>query len=333
MKKYKKRIIWVVLIIAVAGGGFWYFKGRPKKVEYTTSIAERGTLAETVAVTGEVTAVNQSDLSFKSSGTVGEVLVNIGDKVTIGDRLATLDPSILEEQLREAKADLANQKNTLASMEHKPSTYKFFQKEAQKEVIKKAEAALAAVRRQFEELNIISPMDGVVVKRLVDPGENAVMNSPILSVADISELELKANVPESDIVKVSLNQTAQITFDAFSTEEKFEARVTEIEPASTVIQDVVYYKVKLKLNDVDSRLKVGMSSDVDIRTAEKKDVIMIPLRAVKTEGDKKYVEILKDEKNNIIEKVFIVTGLSGDEGMVEVVSGLKGGEKVITLTK
>jgi RND family efflux transporter MFP subunit len=172
-----------------------------------------------------------------------------------------------------------------------------------------------------------------VVRREVDPGENAVANAIVISVADIGDLELEANVPESDIVKVALDQSAEVTFDAFSLDEKFEAKVTNIEPASTVIQDVVYYKVKFKLADPDDRLKVGMSSDIDIRIFEKDNVVMVPARAIKSEGNRKYVDVLKDEKNNIVDKIFITTGLAGDEGMTEITTGLSGGEKIITLEK
>jgi multidrug efflux pump subunit AcrA (membrane-fusion protein) len=74
-----------------------------------------------------------------------------------------------------------------------------------------------------------------------------------------------------------------------------------------------------------------MSVDVNVKTAEKKNVVMIPIRAVKIEGAKEYVEILKEK--NITEKIFVITGLRGDDGMVEISSGLSGEENVITLTK
>jgi multidrug efflux pump subunit AcrA (membrane-fusion protein) len=74
-----------------------------------------------------------------------------------------------------------------------------------------------------------------------------------------------------------------------------------------------------------------MSADVDIKTDERKNIFSIPMRAVKNENGRKYVEILKDEKQGITEKADVTTGMEGDDGMVEIKSGLKGGEKVITL--
>jgi HlyD family secretion protein len=333
MAKYKKRIIWIVILILAIIGGYSYYKSRQPKTQYTTMTAEKGNLFQTVSVTGDLKSVNQYDLSFKSSGAVADVYFKVGDNVNQNDKLATLNPSTLEEQLNQAKADLKSQKDELQTMKKNPKTYGYFQKQGQREVIKKGEEAVAAIYRQFDELNIYSPISGTVIKREIDPGENATMNSPVISVAEIDNLDIESNVPESDITKVKVGQKASITFDAFSSEEKFEAEISEIEPASTVIQDVVYYKVKLKLVNIDPRLKIGMSNDIDIHTAEKDNIVIIPLRAVKTDGDKKYVEILKDEKNNLTDKIYITTGLSGDDGMVEATSGLSGGEKVITLTK
>lgn len=76
-----------------------------------------------------------------------------------------------------------------------------------------------------------------------------------------------------------------------------------------------------------------MSADLDIKTASKDNVVYIPERAIKDENGQKYAEILKDEKNNIIEKVNVKTGMKGDDGMIEITSGLSGGEKVVTFTK
>lgn len=139
---------------------------------------------------------------------------------------------------------------------------------------------------------------------------------------------IESNIPESDIVKIVLGDKAEITFDALNPDDIFQAEVVQIDTDATVIQDVVYYRVKLRLGDVDKRLKPGMNANIDIKTAEKNDVIMIPSRAIKTEGNKKYVEILKEGEE--LEKVFVQTGLEGDEGMVEIASGLEGGEKVVT---
>jgi len=146
-------------------------------------------------------------------------------------------------------------------------------------------------------------------------------------IADDKELLIEANVPESDIVDLSVGQKATVSLDAFPSEEKLEAELIEIEPASTLIQDVIYYRIKLKLSNEDNRLKIGMSVNADISVQEKKDVISVPLRSVAGEGNDKYVEVLKE--GNQIERKKVKTGLVGDEGKVEITEGLSGGEKII----
>jgi multidrug efflux pump subunit AcrA (membrane-fusion protein) len=127
---------------------------------------------------------------------------------------------------------------------------------------------------------------------------------------------------------LQIGQKANITFDAFSPDEIFSATVSEIDPASTVIQDVVYYRIKLMLDNLDPRLKAGMSANIDIRPAEKDNVLTIPVRAIKDEDSGKFVDVL--QADNTTKHVKVTTGLAGDEGMVEVTSGLNGGEKVVT---
>ncbi|MFA5777279.1 MAG: efflux RND transporter periplasmic adaptor subunit [Parcubacteria group bacterium] len=331
MKKWKKRTIWVVIVLALISGGIFYFSSKKTSTTYITEEAGRIDVKQTVSVTGEINPENIIDLGFKTSGIVKEMNVNVGDTVEKGQRLSKVDPSTLLAELEASNQDIEYYDETYDYMKDNKSTYEKEQREAQKALIRKAEALNRAARIKIGETYIYSPIAGTIIKRNADLGEIAIFNSTILTVAE-GEMEIKSDVPESDIIKVSLGQKADISFDAFPSDVKFEANIIKIEPASTVIQDVVYYKVKLRLDNVDERIKPGMSCDVDIKTAEKKNVIAIPLRAVKTEGDKKYVEVLKDEKNNITEKVFVATGLEGDDGIVEISSGLKGGEKVITLT-
>jgi RND family efflux transporter MFP subunit len=331
MAKWKKRTIWIIILLVLIGGGVYYFMNKDSKSQYTTEAAKKMDVFQTVSVTGTINPENIVNLAFKTSGIVKEMNVAVGDEVKKGQRLAKVDPSTLLEELEASKQDIEYQDETYDHMKENKSTYESEQREAQEALVRKAEALNRAAGIKIGETYIYSPIAGTIIKKNVDLGEIAVFNATVLTVAE-GDMEIETNVPESDIIKVSLGQKANISFDAFPVDVKFEANIFEIEPASTVIQDVVYYKVKLRLDNIDSRLKAGMSCDVDIKTAEKKNVIAIPLRAVKTEGEKKYVEILKDEKNNITEKVFVTTGLEGDDGIVEIISGLTGGESIITLT-
>jgi HlyD family secretion protein len=337
MFKKKKTYIILIIILFVAGG-IWYSKSKKPKVEYTVSTASKGTLSQTVSVTGKTASPHEVELSFKTSGIIQELNVDIGDEVKRGQIIAVIDKGTLYSELKQARFEVTAQKQTLANMKREGNAYKIEQINAQRAEIRKAEAGVSGVLAQFKDTVLYSPMDGVVIHRNGEIGEtitanSAASNTPVVTVAQEGELEVKADVPESDIVKIALGQKADITMDAFPAADVFQGEVIDVEPASTVIQEVVYYKVKLRITNYDPRIKNGMSADLDIKTASKDNVVSIPERATKNDNGQKYVEILKDEKNNVIERANIKTGMKGDDGMIEVTSGLKGGEKIITFTK
>ncbi|MCX6763911.1 MAG: efflux RND transporter periplasmic adaptor subunit [Candidatus Moranbacteria bacterium] len=328
----RKIIIIVVIILAVIIGGYFYLQSKKPKTEIATAEVSRGDLAQTVSVTGTLYREEEADLAFKSSGWIKEILVDKGDKVKKGQRLTRLDQSTIVSDLRQAEYEIRVQKRNLANFKRRNDTYNREQEDAQRQTIKKYEEARREILIQLNDLNLYSPIDGEIIRRNFDVGEMATAGSAVLTVAN-GELIIESKVPESDIVKVKIGQKAAVDFDALTQEEKFEAEIYEIDPASTVVQDVVYYKIRLKLAKIDERWKSGMSANMDIQTAKKSNVLMVPSRAVKINGGK-YVEILKDEKNQITEKVKVETGLEGDDGMVEITAGnLKAGDKVVTFIK
>ena len=256
----------------------------------------------------------------------------MGDKVKEDEVVAVLDREELNYEVNQARADLEAQKKSLALMKRKKDNYTHEQLDIQREAVKKSEANLSISLKKIDETILRAPIAGTIIKKNVNnSGENVIANETIFLIADNEELLIEANVPESDIVDLSVGQKATVSLDAFSSEEKLEAELIEIEPASTTIQDVIYYKIKLKLSVKDDRLKIGMSVDADISVQEKKDVISVPLRSVAGEGADKYVEVLKE--GNQAERIKVKTGLSGDERKIEITEGLLGGEKIIISSK
>jgi RND family efflux transporter MFP subunit len=328
MSKNKKIFLFIITSVLVASG-VYFSKAKKPEVTYSTAMVEKGTIKKTVSVTGKVVAQKEINLSSKLNGQVELLWVDVGESVAEGQKIAVIDSGTLPNQLEQARHELDAQKRQLSNMERRKDTYNYFQKQAQREVIKKVRSMIAEIEKKIADATIYSPVSGIVIRKSVETGE-IVSGGPIVTVATEGELEVRVEVPESDIVDVKVGQRAKISLDAFQNGETFSATVFDIEPASTVIQDVVYYKVKLRFDSFDERFKVGMSADVDISTDEKNNTIIIPARALKTEDEKNYVEILKDE--NAVEKIFVKTGMTGDEGTVEIVSGLSGGENVVILT-
>jgi HlyD family secretion protein len=195
--------------------------------------------------------------------------------------------------------------------------------------IKEARTNLELAQINYENALIKSPMSGVITKINYEIGEQITVGSPVISLIAKSGLEIKADVPESDIIKIDIGDPVEITLDAYGEEQIFQGSVSFIDPAETVIQDVVYYGIKIQFdNDIQS-VKPGMTANSIIETARKENVLQIPIRAIKQRNGDKVVDIL--ENKEVIQKE-VVTGLRGDNYM-EIISGLEVGQEVITFIK
>jgi multidrug efflux pump subunit AcrA (membrane-fusion protein) len=127
---------------------------------------------------------------------------------------------------------------------------------------------------------------------------------------------------------VTSGLAAEITLDAFGSERTFAGTVIFIEPSERVIQDVVYYRVTVAFDELDAAIKPGMTADVVIASAEVQDVLSVPLRSVVLNSDgSKHVRVLEGE--NAVARI-VTTGLRGDDGAVEIRTGLSEGDIVIT---
>jgi len=194
------------------------------------------------------------------------------------------------------------------------------------------DASLAAARANLAQTvanrnkSVISaPVDGVIGKIDAKVGEYVSSGSDVVKIVS-PHFEIKVDIPETDITKVSLGDQADINLDAFGEDKKFAGVVTEIEIGETVIQDVVYYTVTLTLEeDGESDILNGMTADVLFFTEEKENVLFIPNRAVRTNGDK-YVRVLE---NNEVTDVYIKLGLKGDNGLIEIMEGLEEGQEIV----
>jgi len=256
-------------------------------------------------------------------------------KLTLNTAEANLNQARNAEKVAEEQAELneTSAKNSLAIAEANLKAAKSKYMEAGKNaVVANCEAAYQTALNNLEKAALRAPASGMITKINYESGE-VIGSSLAESFAEMISYDfiLEADVSESDIAKVKAGMTAEVTFDAFSVDEKFSARVVSIEPSSTVIQDVVYYKVKLALDEEDVRLKDGMSADIDIETEKKTNVLLVPEVAVEEENGKEVVRVLEDGDKIVTKE--IKTGLAGDEGLVEVVSGLREGEEVVTAEK
>lgn len=199
-----------------------------------------------------------------------------------------------------------------------------------------AESALNAVNRQISDSILKAPIDGLVTRIEFEPGEQAVSGRSAVSMLGEEEFEIEVLISEADIAKVSVGDPAEVTLDAFGDEIKFLASVRFVEPAETVIQDVIYYKLKIDFAHQESqlspeffsRIKSGMTANVVLTTAYRENVLIIPNRAViDRNGEGKIVRVLVGGQ---LREKKVTLGLKGDNGLVEIVSGLEVDDIVVT---
>lgn len=185
-------------------------------------------------------------------------------------------------------------------------------------------AALALAVANRDKAIIRAPIDGLVTKVNKKKGEYISAAETMIQLL-APHYEIKVDIPETDIPKLKLNDSAEITLDAFGRDVKFSGKIVNIEPASTEIQGVVYYKVTVTLDDTDKPIKPGMTANVQITSATRENVLSIPYRAVRVNGTKT-VRVLE---NNVVKEIPVEVGLRADEGKAEILSGLNEGQVVV----
>ena len=199
-------------------------------------------------------------------------------------------------------------------------------------------------------MEILAPMDGIVVGEPKTPGSMAVQgnSSPtvIMLIADLSQKQIKAKVDETDIGAVKVGQSATFTVDAYNN-KTFKAKVSKISQtdvsnswdtdssssSSSSSSSVIYYYVTLDVEDPESQLLPAMTARVEIKTTEKDNAVAIPISALKTDSKGSYVvKVTRSPNKNeppILENCYVETGIYSDE-YVEIVKGLEAGDEIST---
>lgn len=195
--------------------------------------------------------------------------------------------------------------------------------------VKSYEASVKNIEVQITKTVLRSPINGVVTKRDAKVGEIAAANTILVLILS-SAYEIEANIPEVDIAKVKIGDSSKVTLDAYGKDVAFEAKVTAIDPAETIVEGVATYKTTLQFISNDKLVKPGMTANLDILAAAKDNVLIIPQRAIISASGNKFVNIYSTSaKDGGITKVKVETGLRGSDGNIEILEGLKEGDRVI----
>jgi HlyD family secretion protein len=188
----------------------------------------------------------------------------------------------------------------------------------------------------LDSTTIRAPRDGVILQKYVEQGtiisSGQSFNSQgtsLVQIGDLSRIFVEASVDESDISQVTPGQMVHLTLDALP-DQTVMGRVERTNPLGTTDQNVTTIKTRIQVLKPDPRLRPGLNAECEFVVAEKKDVLVIPSRAVKTDKGKKVVQVLRgDTKDAKPEPREITTGLEAGDS-VEVTSGLQEGDKVVT---
>ena len=190
-----------------------------------------------------------------------------------------------------------------------------------------SESAAQAAEARYAKNILRAPFSGVVTKQDAKVGAIVAPNQTIASVISQGNFEIEALIVEADIAGLEVGDKATLTLDAYGDDVVFDAVVTKIDPAAELVEGVANYNTTLQLTGGDEKLKAGMTADLDIVTDEKENVIAIPQRAVIFKDNKKIVRILDGDT---VREVEVETGIRGEKGLIEIVSGVEEGDTVIT---
>ena len=303
MKRIGKILLGVTVIAGLIGGGIWYSKQRAAQnpeQRYKLLTLEKGDVTQTVSANGTLNPVVLVSVGTQVSGTVKKLYVDFNDHVKKGQALLELDDALVSATERQSAASVANAQATLELAQANEARIRqlFAQEYVSKQefdqsrqALKSARAQLALARAQNDRdqanLNftvIRSPVDGVVIDRVVDLGQTvaASFQTPVLIkiAQDLSEMRIDTSFAEADIGSLREGQKAKFTVDAFPS-RNFIGDVQQIRLNPTNQQNVVTYNVRINVANPEQVLLPGMTAYVNIAVAQHNDVLMVPNAALR----------------------------------------------------
>jgi len=382
MKKKKKIIIISAVVIVICLIILFNLRSqREKTIKVTVEKVKKDDLTSIISASGEIKPKKNINISAHLPGRIVKIGVEEGQEVKNGDFLLKLDSTQYEANAERDRALIQSYKAELIKSEARlKKDQSFYERqknlydeqliskeqleqakvqldisEAQhKSILYQIEQAEASMKSTLDNLNktiYYSPIDGIITSLRVEEGEVAIigtMNNPgtvLMTIADLSVMEVEVEVDETDVIHLRLNQAANVRVDALPN-QVIQGKVTEIGSsalqkltATTAAQESKDFKVIITLENPPKELKPGLSASADIITAEKKNILVVPISALvlrekKEEKEKSQKEKIQEEEgvyavnNNRVKFTPVTKGVMG-ELMIEIISGLKEGEEIV----
>ena len=306
----KKKIISLAVgVIIVAGIAIWAFGGQAKKrkVVYETATVDRANISNSVTATGTIEPVTEVEVGTQVSGIIDRLYADYNSVVTKGQLIAEMDKVTLHSELASQKATYdgakaeyeyqqknyernkgLHEKQLISDTDYEQSLYNY---QKAKSAFDSSKASLAKAERNLSYATITSPIDGVVISRDVEEGQTVAsgFETPTLFTiaADLTQMQVVADVDEADIGDVEEGQRVSFTVDAYPN-DVFEGKVTQIRlgatsssSSTTTTTTVVTYEVVISAHNPDLKLKPRLTANITIYTLDKQGVLSVPAKALR----------------------------------------------------
>jgi HlyD family secretion protein len=315
--RHRRRWLWSGVVLLLVIILIPVLSKKPQAVKYVTEAARRGNLVVTVSATGTLEPLKKVDVGIEVSGTIKSVEADYNAEVKVGQVLAQLDSTRLEAQAQQNEAALeaarakvlqaqASVQETEAQLGRlnrvrelsggkmpsqndldtaKANLARSKADEASaKASVAQAQAALNVVRTDLSKAVIRSPINGIVLKRAVEPGQTvaASFQSPTLFTLaeDLTQMELQVDVDEADVGQVREGQEVTFTVDAYP-DRAFPARITQVRFGSQTVDGVVTYKTVLKVDNSSLALRPGMTATAVITVNKRENAVLVSNAALR----------------------------------------------------
>jgi len=353
-------LIIVLLVVAVVGARFWFNAkapahpapampaaaktSAPTALEFLASevvTTEPAELRQVMQLTGTLRAVDQVTVKAKVAAEVRAVMAREGESVKVGQIVVKLDTSEYEARVAQARGNLNNARaqmeiatkardNNLALVEKGFISKNAFdnsasQYAAAKASVDSAQGALDIVLKSLNDTVSRAPISGLVSVRHVQPGEKVAMDSRLLEIVNLQQLELEAAVPSSEISKVAIAQKVELRIEGLA--QRFDGKVVRINPSTQAGSRSV--PVYVQVANPQNLLRVGMFADGRLLLSSKAGAVTMPQSAVRKVNDGSFVFAIVNNKIERLPVTLGSTGLVGDDHHIEITSGLEFGAQVI----
>ncbi|MDU2065949.1 MAG: efflux RND transporter periplasmic adaptor subunit [Sporomusaceae bacterium] len=328
-KKYWIIALLVVLVLAKAAYSYYQERNKPSVTVQVVRV-EQGTIHSYVKASGALYARDTTRVYAKSAGVVKEVAVKENDFVKEGQILLKLDDSLLAKQVQEHQQKLQEAVQKLEQMsslvkDGSVSAQQFAAAQLERDTAQKTyDLAVGAL----QQATVSSPVNGMVIGKPIAAGQSILPGQEnllaLVTIADLSELEVEAKVEEKEISKIFPGQEVSFSVNDLG-QQTFAGTVNRVLAKAELRDEKVYYTVLITVDPIQEVLRPGMAATISFLAGTKENVLLVPKAALKENNGIFYVQmIVKGQPVNQAVKV----GLISDR-MAEITSGVEKGDEIL----